>query len=182
MKMVSPSTFIPHPSRLTAVLNFRGVVTCFINEEISYHELDVEGRQLWSGSIEGTRWSVVRFRASAVSCRRVTDDPHPTKWTFKLSFYNRDGSQNLQDVNIWVPQGWLPRTFLVLLDKKLRLETDVVSIVHAISGMDICGILRDYAHESHANIQSLMYLTESDRAVQGGGDVTEMNRLHPEVL
>ena len=179
--MVSPSTLVPHPSRLTSILNFRSVVTCFLNEEVAYDELDEEERQqLWSGSTESTRWCVVRFSAGAVSCRRVTDDPHPTKWTFKLSFYNHDGSQNLQDVNIWVPQGWLPRTLLVLLDKKLRSETDVVSIVNAISGMDICGILRDYAHESHTNIQSLMYMSESDRAVEGG-DVSEMvNRLHPE--
>ena len=180
--MVTPSTLIPPPSRLTSVLNFNRIITCFINEETSYDELDEEGRQLWSGSTETTRWSVVRFRASAVSCRRVNEDPNDTKWRFKLCFFNHDGSQLIQTVNIWVPQGWLPRTLLILLDKKLRFESDVVSVVNAVGGLDICGILREYGAQSQAELQSLMYLTESDRAVEGGDDVTEMYRRFNEVL
>ena len=163
-----PSSLIPPPTRRCAVIHFDELTTVFFNREVDVSNNDDPNPR--------RSWQVHRTYASAISSRRVESE-NVTKWAYQLTFYGAGGQQSVGQVKIHVPKRWLPRTILVAIDHWMSYNYEsVISIVQSYDGaVDILGILRDTSGEDVRDTHDLLFYSDSDYYVRGGGHLNDVD-------
>jgi hypothetical protein len=164
------SVFNGHPTRSTALLQFDSTVSVFFNQETHWDQSLTDPTDPVHIRDPTNIWSIERKLCDFITASLISQDPLENQWKMKLQFHDNEVPDPVATVRMFVPNGWLPRTMLVLLARSCIENEGVISVVTSLGAIDISGLLRITSGETVEDLHDCLQGTEYDAMVEGGGE------------